>query len=103
MVMLMDPDGRQLWPASAPRLPGDFVKAISPLMIGENTGSCGTAAFRKERVILSDLATDSQMSDLPAGMGLRAQWSRSQARIPRQTIESKIKILHIDKHADRER
>jgi formate hydrogenlyase transcriptional activator len=83
MVMLMDPDGQRLWPAAAPRLPGEFVKAISPLMIGENMGSCGTAAFRKERVILSDVATDPLMSDLPAGMrelvlaqGLRAAWSQ---------------------------
>jgi len=83
IVMLMDPDGQRLWPAAAPRLPCEFVKAISPLMIGENMGSCGTAAFRKERVILSDVATDPLMSDLPAGMrelvlaqGLRAAWSQ---------------------------
>jgi len=83
MVMLMDPDGQRLWPAAAPRLPGEFVKAISPLTIGENMASCGTAAFRKERVILSDVATDPLMSGLPAGLrelvlaqGLRAQWSQ---------------------------
>ena len=83
IVMLMDPDGQRLWPVAAPRVPADFVKAISPLMIGENMGSCGTAAFRKERVILSDVATDPLMSDLPAGMrelvlaqGLRAAWSQ---------------------------
>jgi formate hydrogenlyase transcriptional activator len=83
MVMLMDPDGQRLWPAAAPRVPGAFVQALSPLMIGENMGSCGTAAFRKERVILSDVATDPLMSDLPAGLpelalaqGLRAAWSQ---------------------------
>jgi formate hydrogenlyase transcriptional activator len=83
MVMLMDPDGQRLWPVAAPRLPCEFVKAISPLMIGENMGSCGTAAFRKERVILSDLATDPLMSDLPTGLrelvlaqDLRAAWSQ---------------------------
>jgi len=83
IVMLMDPDGQRMWPVAAPRMPGDFVKAISPLMIGENMASCGTAAFRKERVILSDVATDPLMSGLPAGLrelvlaqGLRAQWSQ---------------------------
>jgi formate hydrogenlyase transcriptional activator len=52
-------------------------------MIGENMGSCGRAAFRKERVVLSDVATDPLMSDLPAGLrelmlaqGLRAAWSQ---------------------------
>jgi hypothetical protein len=68
IVMLMDPDGQRLWPVAAPRLPSAFVDAISPLMIGENMGSCGTAAFRKERVVLSDVATDLLMSDLPAGL-----------------------------------
>src|SRR6266849_3452416 len=83
IVMLMDPDGQRMWPVAAPRMPGAFVKAISPLMIGENMASCGTAAFRKERVILSDVATDPLMSGLPAGLrelvlaqGLRAQWSQ---------------------------
>ncbi len=83
IVMLMDADGQRLWPAAAPRMPSDFVKAISPLMIGENMASCGTAAFRRERVILSDVATDPLMSGLPAGLrelvlaqGLRAQWSQ---------------------------
>ena len=83
IVMLTDPDGQRMWPAAAPRLPADFVKAISPLIIGDNMASCGTAAFRKERVILPDIATDPQMSALPAGMrefvmaqGLRAQWSQ---------------------------
>src|SRR5260370_15416747 len=62
IVMVMDADGQRLWPAAAPRMPSDFVKAISPLMIGENMASCGTAAFRRERVILSDVATDPLMS-----------------------------------------
>jgi len=64
-------------------MPGAFVKAISPLMIGENMASCGTAAFRKERVILSDVATDPLMSGIPVELrelvlaqGLRAQWSQ---------------------------
>jgi GAF domain-containing protein len=81
MVMLMDPDGQRLWPAAAPRVPGDFVKAISPLMVGENMSSCGTAAFRKERVIISDVATDPLRSglkprDIPLAPGLRATWSQ---------------------------
>src|SRR5713101_371843 len=83
IVMLMDPDGQRMWPVAAPRMPGAFVKAISPLMIGENMASCGTAAFRKERVILSDVATDPLMSGIPAELrelvlaqGLRAQWSQ---------------------------
>jgi formate hydrogenlyase transcriptional activator len=69
MVMLMDPDGERMWPAAAPRVPGGFVNALRPLMIGENTSSCGTAAFRKERVVFSNLAD-------PLGPGVRERPSR---------------------------
>ena len=84
MVMLMDPDGQRLWPAAAPGVPSDWTRALSPLMIGDNMGSCGTAAFLKERVILSDVASDLRMSGLHEGQsreaalayGLRAAWSQ---------------------------
>ena len=84
MVMLMDPDGQRLWPLAAPRVPSDWTQAISPLLIGQNMGSCGTAAFRKERVIISDVATDPLMSGLgdrqsrevALARGLRAAWSQ---------------------------
>src|SRR5262249_20387687 len=83
MVMLMDPDGQRLWPVAAPRLPSDWTQAISPLRIGPNMGSCGTAAFRKERVIIADVTIDPLTSDLRDGQsrqaalphGIRAAWS----------------------------
>src|SRR5688500_201976 len=53
MVMLMDPDGERMWPGAASRVPSDFMDAFRPLMIGPNMGSCGVAALRKERVIVS--------------------------------------------------
>ena len=84
MVMLVDPDGQRLWPVAAPRVPSDWTQTISPLLIGPNMGSCGTAAFRKERVIIADVATDPLMSGLSDGQsreaalarGLRAAWSQ---------------------------
>src|SRR6266436_5918847 len=80
-VLLMDPDGQRLWPAAGPRVPSDWTRAISPLMIGPDMGSCGTAAFRKERVIVSDIASDplvptAQLRDLALTLGLRASWSQ---------------------------
>src|SRR6266481_2967472 len=50
-------------------------------MIGPDMGSCGTAAFRKERVIVSDIASDplvptAQLRDLALTLGLRASWSQ---------------------------
>jgi SMP-30/gluconolaconase/LRE-like protein/GAF domain-containing protein len=54
---------------------------IPRLSLGENMSSCGTAAFRKERVIVSDVATDPvrsglQPRDVPLAHGLRATWSQ---------------------------
>src|SRR5579864_4826659 len=78
-VMLMDADGMHLRPAAAPRLPKGWVDAITPLKIGPCVGSCGTAASLKQRVIVSDIATDplwADYRDLALGYGLRAAWSQ---------------------------
>src|SRR6266446_8034740 len=57
-VLLMDPDGKRLWPGAVSRVPSAFIEAIAPLTIGPCVGSCGTAAFLKKRVIVSDIAND---------------------------------------------
>jgi GAF domain-containing protein len=83
-VLLMDPDGQRLWPAAGPRVPTAWTQAISPVMIGPEMGSCGTAAFRRERVIISDIATDplwsgasaAQAREVAIANGLRASWSQ---------------------------
>lgn len=63
---------------ASPSLPDTYVQALEQLEIGEKAGSCGTAAFRKERVIVSDIATDPLWEDyksLALPYGLRACWS----------------------------
>jgi GAF domain-containing protein len=78
-VMLMDADGMRLRPAAGPRLPKGWVEAITPLKIGPCIGSCGSAAFLKQRVIVSDIATDplwADYRDLALSYGLRAAWSQ---------------------------
>jgi formate hydrogenlyase transcriptional activator len=82
-ILLADPDGRQLRPAAGPRVPRGWMEAITPLTIGPDIGSCGTAAYLKERVIISDIASDprwsgarpSQSRDVAMSYGLRAAWS----------------------------
>jgi formate hydrogenlyase transcriptional activator len=82
-ILLWDADGQRLWPTAGPRVPRGWTLALSPAMIGQNFGSCGTAAFRKERVIISDIANDPRWAGGPpslscevaAGYGLRAAWS----------------------------
>jgi formate hydrogenlyase transcriptional activator len=78
-VMLMDPDGMRLWPAGGRRLPRSWIEGISPLTIGPCVGSCGTAASLKQRVIVSDIATDPlwvNYRDIALSCGLRAAWSQ---------------------------
>lgn len=57
-VMLMDPDGKRLWPKASQRVSKEWLSAIAPLPIGPRMGSCGTAAFRKQRVINPDIVSD---------------------------------------------
>src|SRR6266851_1582006 len=78
-VMLMDTDGMHLWPVAAPRLPKGWLEVISPVTIGPCVRSCGTAAFRRQRVIASDIATDplwADYRDVALSYGLRAAWSQ---------------------------
>jgi PAS domain S-box-containing protein len=56
-----------------------YSEAIDGLVIGPSAGSCGTAAYRAEPVIVSDIATDplwADKRDLALAYGLRACWSR---------------------------
>src|ERR1700685_3310660 len=79
MVCLMDPDGKQLLPCAAPRVPAAYTAAITPWPIGPNRGSCGTAAFTKQRVIIPDISNDPRWSDdardLALSHGFCAGWS----------------------------
>ena len=54
-ILLLDNDGKTLRHGAAPSLPLFYNKAIDGLEIGEGVGSCGTAAFRGERVIVEDI------------------------------------------------
>ena len=55
-ILLLDPDGNRLWHGAAPSLPKSYIDAIDGGFIGPAAGSCGTAAYRKEPVIVSDIA-----------------------------------------------
>lgn len=77
-VLLLDADGRHLRHGAAPSLPPEFMAAIDGTAIGPAVGSCGTAAFRRETVIVADIATDplwTDFRDLALPHGLRACWS----------------------------
>ena len=77
-ILLMDPNGKQLRHGGAPNLPKAYTEAIDGAFIGPSVGSCGTAAYRAEQVIVSDIATDPLWADfreLALAHSLRACWS----------------------------
>jgi PAS domain S-box-containing protein len=77
-ILVMDANGRQLRHGAAPNLPKAYNDAIDGLVIGNSAGSCGTAAYRAEQVIVSDIAADPLWADfreLALAHSLRACWS----------------------------
>lgn len=75
-VLLLD--GQRLKHCAAPSLPKAYCEAIDGVMIGEGVGSCGTALFRREQVVVTDIATDplwQDFRDLAMSNGLGACWS----------------------------
>ena len=55
--------GNRLFHCSAPSLPDAYCKAVDGVEIGASVGSCGTAAFLAERVIVEDISTDPLWAD----------------------------------------
>ncbi len=77
-ILLLDADGVHVRHGAAPSLPESFVRGIDGQPIGPRAGSCGTAAFRREPVIVEDIATDPLWDDyreFALRHGLRACWS----------------------------
>jgi len=79
-ILLMDPDGQRLWPAAGPRVPPEWTRAISPLLVDPDSGLCSTAAALKTRVIVPDVAREpiwlDEYRDLALTLGIRAGWSQ---------------------------
>jgi len=79
-MLLLDDSGTQCIASFGSLLPESYSQALIGAKIGPSAGSCGTAAFRKERVIVADILTDPlwethrQMGVLPAEQ--RACWSQ---------------------------
>jgi two-component system cell cycle sensor histidine kinase/response regulator CckA len=77
-LLVLDPDGRRLRCASGRRLPASYNAAIDGLEIGNCVGSCGTAAYRREPVFVTDIWIDplwDQHRELARQHSLRACWS----------------------------
>ncbi|MBB5610279.1 MULTISPECIES: ATP-binding protein [unclassified Janthinobacterium] len=78
-IMLLDDDGRHMHSASGPSLPPDYMALLEGAEIGPGVGSCGTAMFLGEAVVVSDIMHDplwAPYRELAVQFGLRACWSR---------------------------
>src|SRR5690242_15709939 len=62
-VVLLDADGVTLRSGAGPSLPAEYCRAIDGVKIGPCVGSCGTAAYRRQPVVVSDIATDPLSAD----------------------------------------
>ena len=77
-LLLLDDDGRHMRCASGPSLPAAYLAALDGLEIGPAVGSCGSAMFRKQAVVVSDIPHDPLWQPylaLVAPHGLRACWA----------------------------
>ena len=77
-VLLLDADGVTLRNGAAPSLPQEYNQAVDGVKIGPYAGSCGTAIYRNQLVIVSDIATDplwAAYRHIAMPHGLQACWS----------------------------
>src|SRR3546814_19052204 len=75
--MTVDPAGL-LDPLAAPSQPAEFSAAIRGVMKGPDVGPCGTAAYMRQPVFVTDIANDPKLAKfngLALAPDLRACWS----------------------------
>jgi signal transduction histidine kinase len=77
-VLLIDDERKHLHLGAAPKLPEDLRRAIDGMRIGPAAGSCGTAAYRGEPVVVDDIQNHpawADRRDLARACRLGACWS----------------------------
>ena len=78
-ILLLDRDGKHLRHGAAPNIPEEYCRAVDGLPVSPSSGCCGTAVYRREPVIVEDIATDplwDDFRDLAVKYGFRACWSK---------------------------
>ncbi|WP_210644173.1 EAL domain-containing protein [Pseudomonas sp. Tri1] len=77
-ILVLDEEGTHLLHGAAPSLPKDYNQLIDGIAIGPNVGSCGTAVYRREPVIVTDIQLDplwEEYRSIAALYGFRSCWS----------------------------
>jgi len=77
-ILLMDESGTKLRLGAAPSMPDFYNQAVDGLAIGDKVGSCGTAAYTGQRIIVEDIASHpywAPYTELAARAQLASCWS----------------------------
>ncbi|WP_274050216.1 EAL domain-containing protein [Thalassomonas haliotis] len=77
-ILLIDDSGTKLTLGAAPSMPDFYNQAVEGLEIGENVGSCGTSAYKGQRVVVEDIASHpswAPYTELAARAQLGSCWS----------------------------
>ncbi|MAC83924.1 MAG: diguanylate cyclase [Arcobacter sp.] len=77
-ILLLDKSKKHLLKGAAPSLPDFYNEAINGVEIGEKIGSCGSAAYKKQRVIIENIDTHENWQpylELTRKANLHACWS----------------------------
>ena len=77
-ILLVDQAHQRLQLGAAPSMPQAYIQALDGLILGEQAGSCGTAAHQKETVFVQDIAKDPRWISFQAlalKHNIRACWS----------------------------
>lgn len=77
-ILLLNKEESTLHRLSTPNIPQAFSDSIEGISIGNQTGSCGTAAYLKKEMIVSDISLSPLWKDykkIALAAGLRSCWS----------------------------
>ena len=77
-ILLLDKSKKHLLKGSAPSLPDFYNNALDGIEIGEKIGSCGSAAYKKQRVIIENIDIHENWQaylELTRKANLHACWS----------------------------
>lgn len=111
-ILMLDEDGVHLRHGAAPSLAEAYLKAIDGVRVGPKAGSCGTAVYRRQAVIVADIMQDPLWEDyreLAAAYGYRSCWSTpilshqgevlgvfaAYSTTVREPIEAEIKLIEV--------
>ncbi|WP_407873967.1 GAF domain-containing protein [Qipengyuania nanhaisediminis] len=77
-ILLFDEERERLHHGAGPNLPDAYNEEIDGIAVGPQVGSCGTAAFTRQPVYVTDIRTDpkwADFKDLALEHGLLSCWS----------------------------